>query len=79
MSYDNTKAQKTFRGFKTRLTRAQNSKDPLKVLAECRRFRDYYRTSDEPMPDFWARWQNAADDAYFELVRAGKNAQRVEI
>lgn len=77
--YDNAVAQKTFRGFKTQLTRAINAKDPNKVLAECRRFRDYYASSAEPMPDFWSRWQRAADDAFFDLRRQGKDAARVEI
>ena len=71
--------QSTFRKFKSALTRAQNKKDPAAILAECKRFRDYYRDSVEPLPDSWARWQRAADDAYFDLLRAGKDATRIEI
>lgn len=79
MSYDNAKAQAQYRKFKTALTRAVNKKDWPGVLREAKRFRDYYETSDEPMPDFWSRWQRAADDAYYNLQRAGIDAERITI
>src|SRR5205823_733468 len=34
-------------------------------------FDHYYRTSPEPVPDDWNRWQNAADDAVLALQRQG--------
>jgi indole-3-glycerol phosphate synthase len=77
--YDNAKAQKTFRAFKSALTRALNHKGHAEIIAECKRFRDYYRNSAEPLPDDWARWQRAADVSYFALMREGKHAERIEI
>lgn len=86
MAYDHDAAQRQYRLFKTALTRALNKanrstdkRDWQGVLREARRFRDYYRTSAEPMPDFWARWQRAADDAYFNLQRAGIEVERVDL
>ncbi len=79
MTYDRNNAQQTYRRFKSALTRAVNKKDWQGVLLQARKFRDYYRTSDEPMPDFWSRWQRAADDAYFNLQRQGITCERVDI
>lgn len=63
MAYDNELAQKNYRKLKTALTRAINSKDPKKIHAEVLRFKNHYDNSPEPYPDFWSRWQRAADDA----------------
>jgi len=64
---------------KSRLTRAINSKDPRKVLAECAYFRDYF-ANGLAMPDNWSRWQRAADDAYFAALRSGdRTAERVDL
>ncbi len=70
MATDYRAAQKTFVRFKSALTRAQNTKDPHKVLAACRLFFDHYnRAESEPFPDDWHRWERAQDDAKFTLQR----------
>ena len=65
MSFD----QKKYVQFKSKLTRAINSKDPEKVLTEVKAFEDYYKQSKDGIPDDWARWQRAADDATVKLKR----------
>jgi len=69
MSYDHDKAQAKYTQFKSRLTRALNTKDHARILAECKAFFDYYADSAEPMPDYWHRWQRAQFDATFALQR----------
>lgn len=76
MSYDNAKAQKQYKLFKTRLTRALNAarKTPTvktwdKVIAEVNAFEKYYETADEPWPDFSNRWMVAREDAQREIRR----------
>jgi hypothetical protein len=66
----------TYQKLKSKLTRAQNSKDPYKVLAEVRKFSSYYNSISEPLPDDWSRWQRAADDAVYELQRKGVKIER---
>ncbi len=71
MAIDYAAAQKRFVQFKSALTKAQNTKDPQKVLAACEAFFDYYnRAESEPFPDDWHRWERAQDDAKFALQRA---------
>ncbi len=67
--YDNQAAQKKFREFKTRLTRAQNAKDWPKVIEEAKAFDDYYNNSPEPFPDDRSRWARAKEDAEYALRR----------
>ncbi len=70
---DYAAAQKRFVRFKSALTRAQNTKDPHKILAACAEFFDYYeRAESEPFPDDWHRWERAKDDATFALQRESK-------
>lgn len=64
-----------YRQQKTRLTRAVNvakraPSEPAyrKVIAECRAFADYYNDANLPLPDDWARWQRAEDDARLTLT-----------
>lgn len=52
--------------WKRRLTIAQK-KTPHDVLEVCRAFFD--REEDVALPDDWARFQRAADDATFQLQR----------
>lgn len=59
---------RTYRNLKSRLTRAINSGDPDKVVAECDRAEHVFDT-DGPPPDDWARWQRARYDAEFEIRR----------
>ena len=59
---------RTYRNLKSRLTRAINSKDPNKVLAECDRAFALFDT-DGPWPDDWHRWNIARQDAEFEIRR----------
>lgn len=67
MSY--TLTQQEFRNLKTRLTRAQNTGDHDKIIAECERALAIF--DDKGWPDDWARWQRALDDAKFAKSRAG--------
>ena len=57
----------TYRNLKSRLTRAQNSGDPLKVLAECKNFQAV--AGNSVWPDDWHRWKVAAEDALHLLRR----------
>lgn len=59
--------QKEYRRAKTALTRAINSKDPVKVIATCRDTRKRWATS--AWPDDWHRWARAYDDALYQLQR----------
>ncbi len=71
MPIDYAAAQKRFVRFKSQLTRAQNTKDPHKVLVACEAFFGYYdRAESDPFPDDWHRWERARDDAKFALQRA---------
>lgn len=71
--------QGTYRRLKTRLTRAINSKDSRKVLAEVQQFKDYCERGNLCMPDDWHRWQIAADDAVYTLRRNGESVERIEL
>jgi hypothetical protein len=58
----------TYNHSKTRaaLTRAINSKDPLKVYRACVAAVEQWETLlDHRWPDDWSRWQRALDDAGF--------------
>ncbi|MEK9736090.1 MAG: hypothetical protein VW239_02050 [Candidatus Nanopelagicales bacterium] len=59
---------RTYAAQKSGLTRAINSKDPAKVLAECRRVVDVDWSAGSPFtpywPDDWSRWVRALEDAY---------------
>ena len=76
-SYDPEEAQKTYRQFKQRLTKALNAKDWQAVLREAEAFEQHYENSPEPYPDDWSRWQRAKDDAEFELRRQGQTPTAV--
>lgn len=54
---------KQYRSAKSRLTRAVNSGDPQKVLAEVAATFVSWDNGDYAYPDDWHRWQIAADDA----------------
>ena len=57
--------KKTWRSQRTRLTRAINSGDPIRVL---RVVRDVRREWEGYVwPDDWARFQRASDDALYRL------------
>lgn len=60
-------SKREFSTLKGRLTRAINSKDPAKVIAECDHAFAVF--GDRAWPDDWARWQRAKDDALFEQRR----------
>lgn len=62
--------QKDYQNFKRNLTRAINSKNPLRVLTECNKFDAYFGRSDgPPYPDDWSRWQRAREDANYQIAR----------
>ena len=54
---------RTYRAQKAALTRAKNSGDPDKVIAEVKRFYAEYDDADMPLPDDWHRWNIARIDA----------------
>lgn len=58
---------RSYKAQKAALTRAINSKDPHKVIAEVGRFWGEYNDSGQPIPDDWHRWDIAARDAQFQL------------
>lgn len=51
----------THRRLKSRLTRAKNSGDPNKVLAEVKNAVETWGT--HAWPDDWSHWKRAAEDA----------------
>lgn len=54
---------KQFRAAKSRLTRAVNSGDPHKVVAEVTRTFAEWNDGDYAYPDDWHRWERALRDA----------------
>ena len=61
---------KSYRAAKARLTRAVNSGDPHKVVAEVTRTFAEWDAGDFAYPDDWHRWQRALDDAEYAIRRA---------
>jgi len=61
---DYTLTQKEFSNLKGRLTRAKNSKDPDKVIAEVSRA--MYIFECKGYPDSWSDWERAREDARLE-------------
>lgn len=57
--------QAEYRKAKSNLTRAINSKDPLKVIKTCRETHQAWE--GKAWPDDWSRWANAHDDAIYQL------------
>ena len=57
-------AGRSYRSQKAGLTRAINSGDRDKLIAECRRTVREWDTWQYGWPDDWARWQSALDDAF---------------
>lgn len=80
-AYDRDVAQKTFKQFRTALTKATNAAkvvglspeqqvEKLKaVIAEADKFSAYYEDSAEPWPDSHHDWVRAKDDAEFAIQR----------
>lgn len=60
--------QADYRRQKTALTRAINSKDPLKVLVACERVLDAWQ--GKCWPDDWSRWSVACYDAWLAYERS---------
>lgn len=58
---------KQHRAAKSRLTRAVNSGDPSKVIAEVDRTYAEWDRGNYVYPDDWHRWERARDDAYYAL------------
>lgn len=67
MSYP-TLTQQEYRNLKTRLTRALNSGDHRRVIAECDRALALF--DEKGYPDDWHRWQIAHADATLRLEYA---------
>jgi hypothetical protein len=62
--------QAQFRAAKSRLTRAVNSGDPAKVIAEVDRTYAEWNDGDYAYPDDWHRWERALTDAEWKLRRS---------
>lgn len=60
-------SQREYVRLKGRLTRAKNSADPRKVVAEVRYAVAIFNA--EGWPDSWPNWRIALDDAAFTLER----------
>lgn len=54
--------------FKSALTRAENRSDWRKVIEVADSFEHYFDERDLPLPDNWARWARAKEDAEFKLT-----------
>lgn len=69
----------TFSKLKGQLTRAERSGDPVKVLAAVESF--LKACEGTVMPDDWARWLRALEDAFREYQRThdGWNGEEVGI
>jgi len=65
INYDQLK--KEFPKLKAALTRAQNTKDPQKLLAAAEK--GLARFEEIGFPDQWHRWERAKDDAKFAIAR----------
>lgn len=61
---------KQFRAAKARLTRAINSGDPHKVVAEVTATYAEWDDGDYAYPDDWHRWERALRDAEHAIRRA---------
>jgi hypothetical protein len=61
---------KQFRAAKSRLTRAINSGDPAKVVAEVTATFAEWNDGDYAYPDDWHRWERARLDAEMALRRS---------
>lgn len=62
--------RKQFSQAKARLTRAINSGDPEKVIAEVDRTFAAWEDGDFAFPDDWHRWNTARQDAVMAQRRA---------
>lgn len=60
-----TLSQKEYNRMKANLTRAQNTKDPQKVLDECAKAFQIF--DEKGYPDAWHLWQAAQDTAQMAL------------
>lgn len=68
MSIDYAEAQRLYRKHKGALTRAKK-KGPDAVLEEVDAFYADFRHAGLPLPDDWARWERAKDDARWDILR----------
>lgn len=59
--------KKDLTSLKSRLTRAQNSGNPEKIIAECDRAFQIFE--EKGTPDNWHTWNIAREDARFALAR----------
>lgn len=58
-------ADKVWRAVKSKLTRAKNTKDPVRILEACANARHAFEVYG--WPDWWARVESMETDAYFAL------------
>ena len=62
-----TLTNREYRRLKTRLTKAINSKDNNKIIAECNYAIGIFE--EKGYPDSWSDWTRAKDDALFNKQR----------
>jgi hypothetical protein len=61
-----TEEQKTYRRFKSELTRLTRKQDHVGVIRLWTQFQTHYDTHG-PWPDLWRNWERAAEDALYAL------------
>lgn len=66
---DYTAANAAARKFKAAVTRAKNKKDHTGVVKAVRDFEKYFEDKNWPLPDNWAFFDVARNDAEFALRR----------
>ncbi len=70
MTTTNYLTQKQFRDAKSRLTRAINSGDNARVIAEVDKTYAEWDDGHYAWPDDWHRWERARSDAEYAIRRA---------
>ncbi len=70
---DYAAASAAARKFKSAVTRAKNKKDHDAVVAAVDDFEAYFATMGWPLPDNWATYDVAREDAVFAKRRAADN------
>jgi hypothetical protein len=67
---DYAAAQKRVKYYRGQLTRLQNKQNNSGIIALWAAMQFEFERNGWALPDSWARWQRAADDARYALQRA---------
>jgi hypothetical protein len=70
MDYDAANA--ACKRFKAALTRARNKRDPNAIIKVADDMEAFFNANGWPLPDGWALWDRAREDAHFALRRAAR-------